>query len=158
LAGAIAATVFFRKPLIKNILIKNMVFAALLYLFLNIFFYPHLLKYQAGMMAGKWIKENNTAGPVAIYRNFSYSFEFYAPGIVMQTDDKKRLEQFASGMGGLIYTSKENIKELAGDNYTVEILQTFTYFPVSKLNLKFLNYKTRQAQLQEIVLAKISIP
>jgi 4-amino-4-deoxy-L-arabinose transferase-like glycosyltransferase len=154
--GAVAVIVFFRKPLLENILIKNIAFAALLYLFLNIFFYPHLLKYQAGMMAGKWIKENNIKGPFAIYRNFSYSFEFYAPGIVMQTDDKNRLKEFASGTGVLIYTSKENIKELTDEGYSIMVLQTFSYFPVSKLNLKFLNYKTRQAQLQEIILAKIS--
>ena len=158
LVGAAVATIFFRKPLIKNILIKNMIFAMLVYLFLNLFFYPGLLKYQAGMMAGKWIKENNTPGPVALYRNFSYSFEFYVPGEVIQIDDKNRLRQYVSGMGGLIYTSKGNIKELTDDNYTVKVLQAFSYFPVSRLNLKFLNYKTRQAQLQEMVLAKILMP
>ncbi|MBL7747222.1 MAG: glycosyltransferase family 39 protein [Chitinophagaceae bacterium] len=148
----------YRKPILENILIKTVLFSSILYLFLNLFFYPAILRYQSGMMAGKWIQETNAQGPIAIYRNFSYSFEFYAPGIIMQTDDRKKLDPFARGRKVLIYTAKENIKELEAANYSVELLQSFSHFPVSKLDIKFLTNSTRQTQVKEMVLVRVLLP
>jgi len=157
LAIAVLLLVKFRKPVLENVVIKSILFSSVIYLFLNLFFYPSILRYQSGMMAGKWIQETDAQGPIAIYRNFSYSFEFYAPGIVMQTDDRKMLDRFVQGRKVLLYTAKENIKELEMANYTVEVVQTFPYFPVSKLDLKFVNSSTRKARVKEMVLIRVSL-
>jgi len=56
----------------------------------------------------------------------------------------------------LKYAPAENIAELKDRHYKVEELKSFDFFRVSRLDLKFLNHKTRQTSLQKMVLAKIS--
>ena len=60
--GVIAAVTFFYKTenTLLAVLKKNVGFAVLVAIFLNCLFYPALLKYQAGMMAGKWLNQQTS--------------------------------------------------------------------------------------------------
>jgi 4-amino-4-deoxy-L-arabinose transferase-like glycosyltransferase len=146
----------YRNQVLENVLIKGVAFAFILCFFLNLYFYPNILQYQSGMLAGTWLKNNKPAEPVMMYKTFSYSLDFYAPGKVQRVNDEKGLQQYLSANPTLIYAPEENISELKDRHYKVEKIKSFDFFRVSRLDLKFLNHKTRQTRLQKMVLAKIS--
>jgi len=156
LVTAFLSVVLFRKKMIENIMIRGMAFALILCFFLNLYFYPNILQYQSGMLASAWLKKNKVTEPVAMYKTFSYSFEFYAPVGIQRINDENILQQYLLDKPFVIYTSAENIPELTAKHYKVDVLNTFDHFPVSRLDLKFINYKTRETSLKKIVLARVS--
>ena len=77
---AIVSGVFFfmfKEKNIYTIVAKAVCFSVLLSLFLNFIFYPQLMQYQAGMMAGKWQQKNYANTIIPMFKCNEYSFEFY---------------------------------------------------------------------------------
>ncbi|MEP7238070.1 MAG: glycosyltransferase family 39 protein [Ferruginibacter sp.] len=147
---------FFRKPNAGNLIVKGFFFAVLLYPFLNLVFYPNILKYQSGMQAANWMKANSINAPVGSYIKHSYSLDFYSTADVTRLENTEAVKIYAAATPVIIYTSKEYGDSLMAANFKVELLKTFSFYPVSRLNLKFLNAKTRESQLEPIVLLRIS--
>jgi hypothetical protein len=142
---------------IINMLMKAYAFAIIVCLFLNLIFYPFILKYQAGMFAAKWLNEQNYAGRVAMLTN-SYSLEFYSDNTIDRISKVNDVENYAAGKPCIIYASMDNIDSLQQMHYHLKMLKQFDYFQVSKLKLNFLNYKTRRAQLQKMALIYLEPP
>jgi 4-amino-4-deoxy-L-arabinose transferase-like glycosyltransferase len=155
-AITISLLLFFRKPTIGNVLFKTIFFAILLFSFLHLFFYPRLLQYQSGMLAGKWLRKKTITENIALYKNFSYSLEFYSPVNVDRLDDSVALKAYLAGKPRIVYTAAENINVLQAASYKTAILARFSYFPISRLDMAFINRKTRADHVQEIVLVRIS--
>ena len=153
---AILSFWIYREKVLENVLIKGLAFAFILCVFLNLHFYPHLLQYQSGMLAGKWLQEEKNNEPVLMYKTFSYSLDFYVPGKVQRVIDENSLPQYLTGKPSLIYCSPDVITELRDRHYKVEELKSFDLFRVSRLDLKFINHQTRESSLQKMVLARIS--
>jgi 4-amino-4-deoxy-L-arabinose transferase-like glycosyltransferase len=149
---------------------KSIGFAVLFAFFFNCMFYHTLLKYQAGMMAGKWMNENYKDKPVVMYQCNDYSFEFYCKGNVGRLDTSAFLKQreFVSSTYKLqlpVYKDtlffftplkriNELIKYLPDDKITV--LNSFSNFHVSQVTLPFLNKETRKNVLDTLVIATIT--
>lgn len=134
-------------------------FSLLLFLFLNLFFYPSLMQYQSGMQAARWLNAANNIEPVTMYRCSSYSFEFYNKAKVLRADTIVALKQQTANKNSIIiYTPQDEISLLKLQGVHVQVLQQFDYFHISELSLKFLKQDTRQNELQKFVLAKISLP
>ncbi len=140
----------------RNIVIKGFAAFAILHLFLNVVFYPQLLQYQSGMLAGKWLKEQGYNMSVAMYKANSYSLEFYAPEFVERLQTHESIDSCIAKGNIILYTTKQEAAELAGSGYKTELLKEYAFYPVSRLTLPFLNYTTRSRELQYIVLAKVS--
>lgn len=146
----------YRQVTIRNIVLKGFSAFAILHLFLNVVFYPQLLQYQSGMLAGKWLKEQRYSERLAMYKTNSYSLEFYAPVNVDRLQTDHSLDSCIAKGNIILYTTKQDAAELAGSGYKVQLLKEYAFYPVSRLTLPFLNYKTRSRELQQIVLANIS--
>ncbi|NII85128.1 MULTISPECIES: ArnT family glycosyltransferase [unclassified Pedobacter] len=125
-----------------------------LMIFLSSFFYPALLKYEAGMQAGLWLKENypGTKPMVLIYSD-AYSFDFYAKDEPKYFWSYEELEK-VNPKGLILFVDKRDIDNVRF-KYPAKILQDFRYFHTTKLTPKFLNSNTREEVLEHFFLIKI---
>ena len=142
-----------RKNQINRFLVPGVAFCFVLFLYLHNFFYPNLLTYQSGMVAGKWVSSNNEYKAGAIFRAPSYSFEFYAPGYVQRLDTFTDLDTFLAESGkSAIYTTEQNLQELKRQGYEYKLIKTFPDFHISMLTGDFLNPLTRASEVEKRVL------
>lgn len=138
------AIILFRKRTFTNLLFKSFAFAVILYPFLNFSFYPNIMQYESGMVAARWLKENNYKAPFAMYNTFFHSFEFYADGEptwLYNTGDLKKFS--AAHQPCIIYASNEKVDSLTKAGVQIKPLQQFDYFRISMLTGEFLNPATR---------------
>ena len=147
--------IFFRENGISRIITTGAAFAFVLFLFLHNFFYPNLLTYQSGMMAGKWLTANKNNKTSALFRSWSYSFEFYAPGYVQRLESFTDLDKFLEKDNRTIYTTTSNLQELKLKGYQYKVLGNFPDFHVSMLTARFLNPSTRPEELEQRVLITV---
>jgi 4-amino-4-deoxy-L-arabinose transferase-like glycosyltransferase len=143
---------------LANIFRKNILFAVLIACFLNLFFYPSIMKYQAGMMAGKWLSEAYPGKDIFEYKVHFFSLEFYSNGKVyplQNIDSLLLIRNFNEGC--LVFTTE---KEWAGfrtsrPDLNTTVLKTFKYYHVTELSAGFLNHHTRDSVLQDFVVAQV---
>lgn len=155
LAGGAITFACIKGEEIKTLIGRSAVVSITLALFLFIFFYPAVLKYQSGMLAGNWLKENYpSAKPAVLNYIDAFSFDFYAPGEVKYLHNYAELNKVKDLKDLVIYVSEAELPKLKS-TYNTEILKTFEYFHITKLTGKFLNAKTRQEVLEHFYLVKI---
>jgi 4-amino-4-deoxy-L-arabinose transferase-like glycosyltransferase len=145
----------FKGILLETIIARSAFLSIGLMIFLFIFFYPALLKYQSGMQAGNWLKQNYpTAKPAVLNYIDAFSFDFYAPGEVKYLHNYSDLDKSKNLKDLVIYIPEQELAKLK-TGYHAEILKSFEYFHTTKLTGKFLNTKTRPQVLERFYLVKI---
>lgn len=137
----------YRNPL-QQLLFKGYAMAAVLYIFLFLFFYPFLLEYQSGMKAARAISEKNSHLPVGAYGNFSYSLEFYAPFEVTLIKSGPQLAEFLSNRPCYLYTNAQYADSLRQAGVATEVQASPAHFHVTQLKKGFLNHKTRSSAVE----------
>lgn len=154
----LAGMYLFRKATVVAALAKSVAFAVMLFVFLNLLFYPHLLQYQAGMRAGKYIQQQDKAGSSAVmYRCNVYSFEFYAPSLVLRADSIAALRHICSGrQPALVFLPETVLPDLQNHSLHIQVRQRFANFHISQLTPAFLNPSQRAGQLESYLLAEVS--
>lgn len=152
----IIAKVYFKEPGLNKLIATTSAISLVLFLFLLNFFYPKLLQYQAGMVAGKYLENNKIAAKTATLNAWSYSFEFYAPGFVDYVNKVDDINSFlGKDTAGAFYTTEATIAELKQKGYQVNVLQRQGYFHISMLTGAFLNPATRESQLERMALIMV---
>jgi hypothetical protein len=157
--GLIAGFTLFYKTenTLLAVLKKNIGFALLLAVFLNCLFYPALLKYQAGMMAGKWLSEQPVQPKVTLYKCLSTSFDFYYDGKADYSNpDSTAINNMAANDSIYLFSAVNNLKNLNTDSVTLTTLKTFHYFHVSQVNGTFINHKTRKNVLDTFAITLVT--
>ena len=137
--------------------IQTIMASAIVNLYLNLAFYPSLLKYQSGSEAAVWINHNNPAKlPVvqSIHINdYGYPLEFYLDQHLYTID--------AAGNGKLpkkpflMYAYADNIEALRAKGWEIVPVKTFDRYWITKLKPAFLNYQTRRQTLEQIQLVQV---
>lgn len=156
LAGIAVLTFFYRSSFaLSSVFKKNTGFALLLAVFLNCLFYPSLLKYQAGMMAGKWLNEKQVSSKVTLYKCDHYSFDFYYNG---ERDNNygepgEVINKIQPGDSLLLFSSVKDLSGFGNDSVSLSVLKTFPYFHVSQVNGQFINHKTRDKVLYTLAVS-----
>ncbi|SDF62833.1 4-amino-4-deoxy-L-arabinose transferase [Mucilaginibacter pineti] len=122
--------------------------------YLNICFYPALVRYQAGSEAAFYINKNNPDKlPVYIADGPIHDdIGFYL--------DSKLIDTNPDGNGtlpspALLYASKEVINTYINKGWDVKVIKTFQRYAVTRLKPAFLNAATRESQLGEMELVLI---
>lgn len=155
-SGIIAGIIYFRKPALKNIIAVSYIFASMVYLFMNLIFYPQILPYQGGMAAARWLNAQHLQEPVTMYKcDDQHSFEFYADKKVSRVTSIEGLKKIQQQPASLIYTSMNFVDSMRMSGFHLDTLQTFDHYHISKLSLKFLNTATRAQQLEKVCVAKL---
>lgn len=149
------ATFFYRSSSQLSVFKKNTGFALLLAVFLNYLFYPSLLKYQAGMMAGKWLNDKQVSQKVTLYKCDHYSFDFYYNGTRDNSygEPGELVNKILPGDSLLFFSSVKNLSSFENDTVSLSVLKTFPYFHVSQVNGQFINHKTRGEVLDTLAIA-----
>jgi 4-amino-4-deoxy-L-arabinose transferase-like glycosyltransferase len=150
-----AAILLFRGIKLETIIARSAFLSVSLMLFLFVFFYPALMKYQSGSEAGAWLKKNYpTSKPAVLNYIDAFSFDFYAPGEVKYLKNYQDLDKIKNLKDLVIYIPEVELQKLKTE-YNAEVLQSFKYFHVTKLTGKFLNAKTRNEVLENFYLVKL---
>ena len=159
IVGLIIVAVVFYKPgnMLLAVLKKNIGFALLLAIFLNCLFYPAILKYQAGMMAGKWLNQRQVTKEVTLYKCLSSSFDFYYMGSVNYSNPTAAtINKMQTKDSLLLFSSLKDLKDINTDSVSLSVLETFPYFKVSQVTGKFINHKTRKDVVDTMAIALIT--
>ncbi len=133
-----------------KLLFQSVLVSVCINIFLNLNFYPSLLKYQSGSEAAFYIDKNSIAKfPVAQLQEeeYAHALEFYLnqPLFLVNEDGKGNLPKKPY----LLYASKEHIDQLKAKGWTIKSVKSFDDYLVTRLKGKFLNAKTRKAELEQ---------
>jgi 4-amino-4-deoxy-L-arabinose transferase-like glycosyltransferase len=127
--------------------------SGLVYLYLNLSFYPALLQYQSGSQAAFYVNKFHTSEDVFIYRNQSYSLDFYSNKPVRELDTRLQLSQEAPV---LVFVEANELQQLTQMGYSTEVLQKFPHFHISQLSTKFINQASRKQVIKNYVVARVA--
>lgn len=122
-------------------------------IFLSSWFYPSILMYQAGNVAGRYVAEQNIPKDQFYMYKFignGTSLHFYSKRIVKGLND---LQAVKTGM--YLLTMEEGLGDLAKNNKQFEIVLEGLDYHITALTGKFLNKETRDAQCKKYYVVKL---
>ncbi|HEX2846174.1 MAG TPA: glycosyltransferase family 39 protein [Chitinophagaceae bacterium] len=142
----------------KTLLFYRTALAALIVNFyLNSIAYPSIMHYQAGSEAAFYSNKKFPHIPVVqLRKDYSYALTFYLQSPVITIDSLQQLEKIPYS-SYLLYAPDNETEKLISEK-PMPIKKEFDYFPVSMLNGKFINYKTREEELSQFALVLMSEP
>ena len=151
---SIFAITAFRKPGTSMLVAKGVCFSVALFWYLNWFFYPRLLQYQAGVEAAKaFNKTGSTVAPV-MYIRYSRAFELFSNPEPLFLNEES-FNTFKVPLPAMVFLLNTDLPLLDRAGYKYEVVQTFDDFRVTMLTAGFLNEKTRDEEVTRNSLIKI---
>ncbi|EHQ28177.1 ArnT family glycosyltransferase [Mucilaginibacter paludis] len=151
LPGSVAAVGY------QKIAIRTVLAAVIVNTYLNLAFYPSLLKYQSGSEAAVWINDHNPSNlPVVqcIHVNdYGYPLEFYLDR-PLYTIDEKGVGKLPS-RPFLMYAYPDNIQFLKTKGWQIEPVKSFDRYWITRLKPAFLDAKTRKGTLEQVDLVVV---
>lgn len=122
--------------------------------FLNLCFYPDLLRYQSGNQVAKYMNKelpNETLGRLGIYFP---SGEFYMRQPVYGCG-MKELQDGTYNRSRYLFVTNEEKGEMEKAGIRMEIVKTFEEFHVTMLTLKFIRPQTRYKEIKQYHLLRL---
>lgn len=157
---AICLSVYFFVVLRKNLSAKIIWAGATALILINIFlthhFYYELMKYQVGIVVGKYIKANNIPNnKIMVYRMGDplNSLHYYADRVIRIKREKGYLP---SQTGDYILTQAEGLKDLQERGFELKVLVDGELFKVSELKPEFMSPATRSKVTDAYYFCKIT--
>lgn len=117
--------------------------------FINLSFYPSLLKYQSGSEMAFYINKTYSNSPILVSYN-DWTFQFYSKNNYNLIEDANQLKK-----GDLVITDSLFLETLKKRKVQYEIIHKKVNFHITQLNLRFLNHSTRKEALTERFLIKV---
>ncbi|MBC7862063.1 MAG: glycosyltransferase family 39 protein [Bacteroidia bacterium] len=126
-------------------------------LLLNLNFYPSLLKYQAGSVAGDYLAENHIPAEKCFSVRVSpYSLSFYSKNLFRYINEDMLADSIAKYSDCWVFTDKEGYDELKKRNYKFILEKKIEDYEITGLTLPFLNPATRPKELKYAYLLQLS--
>ncbi len=153
----VAAIVFFKKE--KNAVAKFIVASVVMMLAVNFtmnsWFYPNVLRYQAGSRLVEAIDAHNIDyNNVYRYNFFAHSMRYYMGRPVPWIVDQRMDKFLETGKDVYIVTMEPHFESLS-ENYVVQPIVEFGSHSVTLLHINFLNPKKREERLTPTYLVKV---
>ena len=109
------------------------------------------------MMAGKWLSQQPAKPKVTLYKCISTSFNFYYDGKTDYSNpDSTIINNIAANDSLYLFSMVHDLRDINTDSVSLTSLKTFSYFPVSQVNGKFINHKTRAAVLDTMAITLVT--
>lgn len=153
---AVAGLLLFKGNGFPSVIGKTFMTAITVYGFLQFFFYPALLHYQAGSEAAFYLRKNKPMYTVLQYGVDSYAFDFYHRSNPNMENDSI-IAASVKKRDMMILASAEQIDTLKQRGYLCDTVKSFSNFHISRLTLPFLNYVTRSSELEKWALVKLAV-
>lgn len=131
---------------------------------LNLFLYPTLMQYQAGMTAARYANGQPTPAqrPTLLYMPGTgvgggsfWTYEFYAKAPTHYVRSDSTLRVWLQRSPQQVFTSAELADSLEKRGFDVQSIAVFPYYHVSQLSYAFLNRTTRSGTLSPYVLVTV---
>ncbi|WP_290711197.1 glycosyltransferase family 39 protein [Flavihumibacter sp. CACIAM 22H1] len=122
---------------LQRLILSTSLAACTLYGFLNIYFYPAILRYQSGEQAAGWLNQHRKGEAIYTINPYSYSLDFYSAAPVLYTE-RANLLAIAKKKPVLLYTSRQQMDSLLSEKAAVDVIDSFAHYPISKLKIGFL--------------------
>lgn len=137
----------------EQVLLFTSVLFLTVYGYLFTFFYPTIIDFQGGSKAAKFVNENfEGKGSLIDNRHHHFGFEFYLNKSFKRVDSLKINEE----KGRIFYLDKKELDLFDCQDVNYEIVKEIPNFQVSKINLGFIDKKTRNNSLEIKYLVKIN--
>jgi 4-amino-4-deoxy-L-arabinose transferase-like glycosyltransferase len=121
-------------------------------IFLNLCFYPSLLKYQSGVQAAEFLnKEAAKKNVVSLVSN--WDFEFYLKQKYTLLSEEAAMELPPNN--NVIFAEASFLEKLSAQNIKYKIVRTFDHFHITTMNMDFFNAETRHKELRQRYLIQI---
>ena len=135
---------------VRKVVIQSAVAAFIVNIYLNLAFYPSLLKYQAGSEAAFYInKQNVNRYPVAqAFDEYNFPLGFYIKDSIITL--KPGVNPQLPARPFYLVSNDAHIRNISGSGFKVKELKSFPSYWVSLLKPKFLNQNTRSETLDTI--------
>jgi len=126
-------------------------------LYLNLAFYPSLVKYQSGSEAAMWIDKNNPHNyPVVQCENDAWPMEFYL-NTPLGTIDEDTVKTPPKNTY-LLYTTSDMVNRLSARGWQLQKVCDLKRYSITRLKPAFLNKKTRSKQLTAMQIVLVNPP
>ena len=136
----------------RQIVLSSIYTVIVINLFLNLYFYPHLLSYQESSEVGREITQMDI--PHDKFFTYQYptapALHFYARRVVQPKDSVAEV-----AIGDWLLTNEKGLTDLQNGELNVKMVETGNTFSVTNLTLAFLNYKTRPNEVGQYFLVQI---
>jgi 4-amino-4-deoxy-L-arabinose transferase-like glycosyltransferase len=157
LALSILPFLLFRGNALTPVTGRSIWTALLVFAFVNCCLYPAILQYQAGMLAGDYLRRHAPDRNIVYMPEKgpdNYSIEFYSPYPVQRLSPDSLPGRLGRGPAVFFMTPKFS-DTLIRKGYRVEELHRFPNFHVSQLTREFLDYRTRPASVEWFELVRV---
>ncbi|WP_461451503.1 ArnT family glycosyltransferase [Mucilaginibacter sp.] len=142
---------------IQRIIISTILVAFIVNVYLNMAFYPTLVKYQGGSEAARWIDQRDTKKyPVYQCDNDAWPMEFYL-NRPLQMIDPDTVKSTPKGTFYL-YANADVIKRIKAKGWPLLIVDTLQKYTITRLKGSFINKNTRQKQLTVMEIVLVNAP
>ncbi|ASU32992.1 ArnT family glycosyltransferase [Mucilaginibacter xinganensis] len=140
----------------QKIAVRTLLVSFVVNLYLNLSFYPSLMRYQTSSKAAVWINKHNPQSlPVAAeIDDAAAPFEFYSDKPVAAFN-AANIKPGVPGKPFLLYTTAAQLQSLNTKGLHTKTVATFERYFVTRLKLSFINKKTRAQELEQMVVAEV---
>ncbi len=136
---------------LKKILFQTGAAILIVNLYINLVFYPDLLKYQGSSEAAFYMNKNYPGEKVVCRTTYDAAFEFYLHSNILHIGKNSENMNYP----GIWYVSSAELDELKNKSVSLQVLKEVPIFRITLLSLKFINKKTRDAQLGKLYLIRV---
>ncbi len=135
---------------IRAAIMRSIIVACMVNFYLNLTFYPSLLKYQAGSEAAFYINSQNKSHyPVAqALSEYNFPLGFYINGTLISLNTERNVNWPKKPF--YLVTNNSVLNSLNKKDVKFEKFRSFPSFWVSMLKLSFLNSQTRKESLDTV--------
>lgn len=140
---------------IPRIILSTVLASFIVNLYLNLAFYPTLVRYQGSSEAAMWLNYSNPEKyPVAQYENDAWPMEFYLK-LPLRTIDPDTIKAIPKSTFYL-YTTPAMIKRLKAKGWSMQEVYEQERYPITRIKLSFLNKNTRVKQLDSMQIVMVN--
>jgi 4-amino-4-deoxy-L-arabinose transferase-like glycosyltransferase len=120
-------------------------------LYINLVFYPDLLKYQGSSEAAFYMNKYYPNENIVCRTTYDAAFEFYLKSDIMHIGKNSENLNYP----GVWYVSADELDELKSKSVSLQVLKEVPIFRITLLSLKFIDKKTRNTQLSKLYLIRV---
>lgn len=138
---------------LQVIFYRTMLASFMVNFFMNGVLYPDIMQYQSGSTAAAYANAELPGTSIGCLERTSYAFEYYLQAPLVRYDSASLS---TAAPGTYLFLAPKQVDDLRGQGYTCSEIKSFEHFYVTKLDLKFMNFNTRESALDKRLLVRVS--
>ena len=145
------------EDLLTRFIKRGICFALLTSFFIQAFIYTELMRYDAGMIAARWLNQNKKVENTVMLNCNNFPYEFYSRSNVQRMQIITAADFRKQDSSIIVFGNLSSVQKIDTTNVKTEILNSFEYFHITMLNMEFIDKETRPLQTEKYVLAKCTL-